>query len=140
MHFLQFILFDDEEFFLVVDTLLRLVEFLFAPSEVFLSLIEGDFPLFESAFALLDFLCPVLDFLFEFSFFVDEFFFYLEEFFLLEHFGFIFGRVYYLIIFSFCHMHEKHVAGDSSDEECNHRNNYWNAHVIILVFEINIFS
>ena len=93
LHFLEFLLFDAEEFLLVVDALLVLFHFLFAPSEFLLTLIEGDFALFEFVFALLNTLVAGLNFFFQFAFLVEKFFFHFQQFFLFEHFGFFVGSV-----------------------------------------------
>ena len=100
LHLLEFLLLDCEEFFLIVNTLLILLHFLFATTQFFLALIERNLTLLKLVFTLLDTGITLLYFLLQLSLLIQEFFLYLKKFFLFNYLSLFIGCFYHFIIFS----------------------------------------
>ena len=100
LHLLQFLILDGKQFLLVIDTCLQVVKFVFTTTKFFLTLIKGNLTLLQTVLTLLNLLVTLLYLLLQLAFLVKELLLDLKEFLFLNHFGFLFGRLYCLIIFS----------------------------------------
>ena len=110
LHLLEFLLFDGQEFLLVVDTNLLVVKLILATSKFLLALIERHLALLQLVLTLLDVLVAHLHFLLELALLVEEFLLHLKQLLLFHHIGFLLGSLNHLVILTLQDKPENEVS------------------------------
>ena len=101
LHLLQLLFLGFQELGMSIELVLRVVEFNFAFSQVFLLLRKTHFALLEFVFNLKNLLVSLLHFLFKLSFLVQEFLLDLQQFLLFDDIGFFCCLIQHTFILAF---------------------------------------
>ena len=113
LHFVKLFLLYLQQLLLIVYTLLLLIHFLLFSAEFFLTLIERNLALLQPVLTLLYLLVTRMYLFFKFSLLVKEFLLYLKQFLFFQHFRFLIGGCYQLIVFSFYDITENNISAYS---------------------------
>ena len=134
LHLIKFLLLDRQEFLLVVNTLLILINLHLASTEVFLTLIERNLALLQLILILLDARITLLHFFFEFRLLVEEFLLHFQKLLLFYYFCLFVGSFYHFIIFSLNDITENEIPSSTADNKRHQGcyNSYY--HYIIYMF------
>ncbi len=136
LHLIKFLLLDRQEFLLVVNTLLILINLHLASTKVFLTLIERNLALFQLILILLDARITLLHFFFEFRLLVEEFLLHFQKLLLFYYFCLFVGSIYHFVIFSLNDITENEIPCSTADNE-RHKgcyNSYYHYYIYLLIF------
>ena len=119
VHTTQLFFLAGKELFLILESALLRIEFLFATVHVLLALIDNHLALLEFVFRLQNALAALLHFLFELRFLVEELLFDFEQLFLFDDLSFFFSLFQLPVEHSCQHISEKEISAAGTDDNAD---------------------